>query len=143
MIAFMVIIAVDRLSKYLVLASDITQYAITPFLSLNVVMNRGISWGLFDGNSTYIFWLLTVLIMMVYGVLIKYTVTRLHNDTLLMGEALVLAGGLSNIIDRIWYGGVIDFIFLSYGRFSWPVFNVADIAIVCGIIQMLIIGLKS
>lgn len=51
----------------------------------------------------------------------------------LVGLIAIIAGSLSNIVDRFIYGGVIDFIELSYNQWIWPVFNVADVAIVCGI----------
>ena len=53
-----------------------------------------------------------------------------------LAEVAVIAGASSNIIDRFWYGGVVDFILLEYEQWSWPLFNVADIVIVGGIIVM-------
>lgn len=52
-------------------------------------------------------------------------------------EILVFAGAISNLVDRVLYGAVLDFIELYVGRWSWPVFNVADSLIVCGVIGML------
>jgi signal peptidase II len=46
---------------------------------------------------------------------------------------LVLGGSLSNLVDRLWYKAVLDFIELYIGPYSWPVFNVADVCIVIGI----------
>ncbi len=54
----------------------------------------------------------------------------------LWGAALVLAGGLSNMLDRYLVGGVIDFIAISFGTFDWPIFNGADVAIFCGILYL-------
>jgi len=53
-------------------------------------------------------------------------------------EVCIIAGSISNLIDRVIYGGVIDFIILSYGSLSWPVFNVADAMIVLGVILLLL-----
>jgi signal peptidase II len=52
-------------------------------------------------------------------------------------EIMVLAGAISNVIDRAFYQGVIDFVHLHIGDWSWPIFNVADVAIVCGILWMI------
>jgi signal peptidase II len=51
----------------------------------------------------------------------------------IIGEVCVVTGSLSNLIDRVVYHGVIDFIILSYNDFSWPVFNIADTIIVLGV----------
>jgi len=50
-----------------------------------------------------------------------------------IAETLIIAGSVSNLIDRAVYGGVVDFVLLSYGTMSWPVFNIADVAIVMGV----------
>jgi signal peptidase II len=63
-----------------------------------------------------------------------------HN---VVGETLVVAGSVSNIIDRFWYGGVVDFIEFSYGTWIWPSFNIADMCIVFGIAIMLISHIKK
>jgi signal peptidase II len=50
-----------------------------------------------------------------------------------MGFGLIIGGALGNVIDRAIYGAVIDFILLSWKSWSWPVFNLADMAISCGV----------
>jgi signal peptidase II len=52
-------------------------------------------------------------------------------------ELLIITGALSNFFDRFWYGGVIDFIHVHCGSWSFPVFNGADISIVCGVALLL------
>ena len=54
------------------------------------------------------------------------------------GLALVLGGAIGNVIDRLIYGYVVDFVFFYYGEWSWPAFNVADSAITVGVILLLI-----
>jgi len=59
-----------------------------------------------------------------------------HNDARgrsIIGEICIIAGSFYNLIDRVLYGGVIDFIILSYANVSWPVFNIADVMIVIGV----------
>jgi signal peptidase II len=66
----------------------------------------------------------------------SYAYHRWHDNKIIIGEVIVLAGGISNLIDRALYQGVIDFIALSWGPLSWPVFNVADVCIVFGVFLM-------
>ena len=52
----------------------------------------------------------------------------------ILGHVCVIAGSVANIVDRIVYHGVIDFIVVSFRHYSWPVFNIADMAIVAGVV---------
>ncbi len=72
-----------------------------------------------------------------------YTYLRWRKGFWIGGECFVLAGSLSNIVDRIIYHGVLDFILLSFNTWSWPVFNIADMAIVFGVGIMIIQGYKE
>jgi signal peptidase II len=66
---------------------------------------------------------------------------QLWNSTsLLVGLAfgLIIGGAIGNVIDRAIYGAVVDFILLSWKTWSWPVFNIADTAITCGVVLILI-----
>ncbi len=79
------------------------------------------------------FWLLTAIIMaMVLGCAI-YTLYRILNHLPALAEIVVLAGALSNVIDRLWFGAVLDFIELYVGTWHWPVFNIADSMILLGV----------
>lgn len=64
---------------------------------------------------------------------------RKHNDQKLfcLGLALVLGGALGNLYDRLTLGHVVDFLFFHYADFYWPAFNLADSAIVGGVILLL------
>lgn len=55
-----------------------------------------------------------------------------------LGLALVLGGALGNLYDRVTLGYVVDFIFVHYQKFYWPAFNIADSAISCGVVLLLI-----
>ena len=85
----------------------------------------------------YQFLVVSIVITGITLALASYTAIRAMNHQLIFGEILVLAGSCSNLIDRFIYGGVVDFILLSYGDWSFPVFNCADVCIVIGIGLML------
>ena len=59
------------------------------------------------------------------------------------GFLLILSGALSNVLDRVVYHGVIDFIVVHYGNWYWPTFNIADVAIEFGAVWLIIQGLYT
>jgi len=110
---------------------------VNQFLSYELVFNRGISWGLFNAQSVLLFLLVSLIIASVTLCVGCHAYYLYRRGFSIFGHVLVFVGSFSNIIDRIYYGGVIDFILLSCRHYSWPVFNVADMAIVIGIIIMM------
>lgn len=123
----------DRFSKWYALNHFAEPVRVNQFLSFELTFNRGISWGLFHSDNMITFGIVTLLIFAVtIGVYIS-AVPRYHAGHLVVGELLVVIGSFSNIMDRLTHGGVIDFILLSYGDWHWPVFNIADMAIVLGV----------
>jgi signal peptidase II len=96
-------------------------------------MNRGVAWGFFHSEAQTPFVLLSLMIFGVMMLLASFAYNRLNEESLIVGEVLVIAGAFSNIIDRIIYQGVIDFIVFSWGSFVFPAFNIADICVVLGV----------
>ncbi len=123
----------DRITKYYALTSCSEQCRVNAFLSFEVVFNRGISWGLLHSDGSALFLFVTFLIAAITFSFMFYAYLRLMQGFLIIGETLVIAGSLCNLIDRAWHKGVIDFIVLSYHDWSWPVFNIADAVIVTGV----------
>ena len=135
---FLWVLIIDRVTKYWVLTYVDNVYQVTDFLSFDFVLNRGISWGMFHAESDGIFWLLSLMILGVFMLLVSFAYRRWHEANLIIGEVLVIAGAFSNIIDRMLYRGVVDFIVISWGDyFSFPAFNIADACIVVGVFMML------
>lgn len=133
---FLYILGLDRVTKYWALTHLSTEIRVNDFLSFDFVLNRGVSWSMFHSESNTAFYLLTLVIIGVTLFLGSYAYHRWHDNKIIIGEVIVLAGGISNLIDRALYQGVIDFIALAWGPLSWPVFNVADICIVFGVLLM-------
>lgn len=121
-IFFFALIAIDQLSKYLVRPLD-------GFY----ICNTGISFGI--QLPAFVFWFLWIAII---GFLIYFIVKKASCfDKIVL--IFILAGATSNIIDRLCFGCVIDFIDLKI----WPVFNFADIFISIGAIWLILKNLKS
>lgn len=126
----------DRITKHMALGM-IKTHVIAPFLSFQLVFNRGISWGMFHSEHHGFFVALSVVIVGIIAALAWHTYARYKVGRSIYAELMVLAGASSNVIDRALYQGVIDFVHLHIGDWSWPIFNVADVAIVLGIFWMI------
>ncbi|MEX0939913.1 MAG: signal peptidase II [Candidatus Babeliales bacterium] len=138
---FLLLISIDQLSKWLVLKYCIfgVTYKIFSIVSCKLVFNRGIAFGLFNCSEKHAFIGVSLAIIVVYQLFVGYFFIgncRRSFESLKIGELLILAGGLSNIIDRLMHAGVVDFILLSYHGWAWPIFNIADACIVLGVFIM-------
>jgi signal peptidase II len=126
------VIVLDRLSKAwaLQLTHDLV---VNDYLSFTLTFNRGINWGILNSQNSPLFIAINIGIAAIIVCLLWYTIHCYRQGHSLIPHTLILAGACSNYFDRIAYGGVIDFIVLSWRSFSWPAFNIADCAIVVGI----------
>ena len=129
------IIILDRITKYRALTTlaDGSVYTFNRMLSYELVFNRGISWGVFSSGSPYTAIFITSVTAGLIGLLLWMAYDKWRKGRAFLGEGCIIAGALSNVFDRFVYAGVIDFIHISYGVFSWPLFNVADVSIVIGV----------
>ncbi len=130
-LGFLVIMA-DRLTKSWALKVNGYQ-EINEYLSFGLTFNRGINWGFFNSQSSLVFLGINILIALVIAAMVIYTVGCWLHKQPIIGNILIIAGALSNYYDRMIHGGVIDFIVVSWGTWSWPAFNIADIAICVGV----------
>ena len=107
-----------------------------PFVNLIVVWNRGISYGLFQQNGDVGRWVL-IAVSILAAIGLSFWIRRAAGRVLAVSLGLIVGGALGNVIDRLAYGAVFDFIQLHLGDWSWYVFNVADAAIVAGVFGLL------
>jgi signal peptidase II len=112
---------------------------VLPIFNLVMVWNRGISFGMFGGGALPP-WLLAAFagaVALGLGVWLARVETRL----LAVGLGLVIGGALGNIVDRLRFGAVADFLDFHVAGYHWPAFNLADAAITIGVGLLLIDGL--
>lgn len=128
----LLVILADRISKSWALSLT-DEKIINPFLSFGLTFNRGINWGFFNSTNSTLFTIINIGIAATIIGLFIYTYYCWKMGQPILGNALIIAGALSNYYDRMMHGGVIDFIILSWGSYSWPAFNVADAAICLGV----------
>ncbi len=135
---FAILVGADQLSKWYAQYAFATPVVVNDFLSFTLAYNRGISWGFFYSESTAGFVAVTLATCGVLALVARHAWQRAQAGRTIVPEVLVLSGAFSNLLDRFVHGGVVDFILLSYKGWSWPVFNLADAAIVCGVGLMLL-----
>ena len=127
-----VTLAIDQISKVLVslfLQLNISIQVIPNFFYLTLCHNEGAAWGIFSNHSFVILFGPIVAIFLIYHFIYCFK-SNLRNN---VAFGLLCGGLAGNLIDRIVSGYVIDFLDFYLFRYDYPVFNVADIAIVIGI----------
>jgi signal peptidase II len=143
-LAALLTLALDQASKFWLL--NIFEIArrgaveVTPFFDLVLAWNTGISYGLFQGNGLFNRIVLSA-IMIVAVIAIVVWLLRAGSRLVALCLGLIIGGALGNAIDRLIHGAVVDFALfhISFGghTFNWYVFNLADVAIVAGVVGLL------
>ena len=109
---------------------------ISPVFDLILVWNRGISYGLFQqDNPTGQMVLLVGTVLAILGLLVW--MARVKQARLAVALGVLTGGAVGNAIDRAAYGAVVDFLHLHWNGWSWYVFNLADAAIVVGVLILM------
>jgi lipoprotein signal peptidase len=106
-------------------------------LNLTFVRNRGVTFGLFNGLGD---WSSLALVAVALGVVVALGVWLRRAESTLVAIALgtIAGGAVSNVVDRLRFGAVVDFVHAHLGGWSWYVFNLADAAIVCGVATLVL-----
>lgn len=134
-----ILIIIDQITKiYMINLHGNSVIVIEGILQLSYAKNTGIAFGLADKN------LISIIItdMIVIFILLRFLILQRDNinKATRISLILILAGGISNLIDRIVYKGVIDFIDISQRIEHFPIFNIADIFIIIGFIMFVIVS---
>jgi len=129
-----IVVALDQITKYLVLTyiNPYDSFKILPFLHLVLVTNKGAAFGMFKNIGSGFFMAASAIAI----IFVIYLLVRGKENHL--GLSLIFGGAIGNLIDRILYGRVVDFIDLSIGKYHWPAFNVADSALSVGVTIILL-----
>jgi signal peptidase II len=142
----LLVIILDQFSKYMV--SDLLHLyesvAVLPFFSVTLLHNSGAAFSFLAGAGGWQRWLFTA-IALVVSVAIIVWIKRLSTTEKWQAAALalILGGALGNVIDRLRFGYVVDFLDVYYQKWHWPAFNVADSAITVGVAILLVATLRG
>lgn len=127
------IIAFDQWSKWLIKSSFRlyqSQPVIEDFFHLTYVTNEGMAFGLTLPGGKHVLLILTILLT---GFIAGYLWNERNGHPFMKyGLALILSGAIGNLIDRVIYGKVVDFVDIMIGDFHWYIFNVADTSVTLG-----------
>jgi signal peptidase II len=134
----LLIIMLDQITKHLVLKylNPFESIEILPVLHLVLVSNKGGAFGMFKGTGSTLF----IGISIVAIIFVIWLLICTKEDY--VGLSLIMGGAIGNLIDRLHYGWVVDFIDFSIGKFHWPAFNVADSALTIGVTIILLAHIK-
>ncbi len=108
------------------------------FFHITYVRNKGAAFGIFADSAFRIPFFITISIIAVGGLLWYYRKLTPEQKWLQYGVSLILSGAVGNLIDRVRFGEVIDFLDVHWYRHHWPAFNVADSAITIGVAILII-----
>lgn len=143
-IAVFILVFLDQLSKIVI------RIYIQPSESVGVIegffylvnrVNTGAAWSFLAGTSWGIYFLSGVSFLA--SVFIIYLIYTINNKKLLASLILICGGSIGNLVDRVLFGGVTDFLDFHFGSYVYPTFNLADSFIVCGSIFLVIVVISD
>ncbi|MCD8563317.1 MAG: signal peptidase II [Alphaproteobacteria bacterium] len=111
-----------------------------PFFNIVMVWNEGVSFGLFNNLAVPIPVLLSGFSLLLSAAFIIWML-RTTSCATALALALIVGGALGNVIDRLRFGAVIDFLDFYIGNWHWPAFNLADSCIVLGVLGLIVYSL--
>jgi signal peptidase II len=142
------VVILDQLGKYLLLlhfgepACVNRTETLTAFFDLVSTCNRGMSFGILNSGEGLNVPLFVAGAVVIVGILV-FWLSRVRSDILAIAIGLIIGGAVGNVVDRIRFHAVIDFLYFHIGAWYWPAFNFADSAICIGVAVMLLDGLLT
>ena len=140
LLAIIFLVLIDQCMKVsiskIMLNNSFEDIKLLPFLNIVFVRNTGVSFGMFSEwgiLGRYFFSIFSIVVGSFLILLAIFSDTKLFRISL----GLISSGALGNAIDRVYFGGVIDFIDFFIYNFHWPAFNFADIFITIGVVLLL------
>lgn len=142
----LIVIAADQLSKYVVAVQVMLneERRITSFFNIFLIHNYGGAFSFLNNPAGGQAWLFSGLAIGIsVGMVLWMLFSSSGQNFLLMTLSLIIGGAVGNLIDRLQYGYVVDFLDFHLNNFHWPTFNAADTAISLGAFFLLLIFLKK
>jgi signal peptidase II len=141
----LVVLIIDQLTKFEVTSALVLyqRIPVLPFFDIVRLHNTGAAFSfLADASGWQNTLFMVVAVVVVIGVLWWLAqLPRRGKALLALGLALLIGGAIGNLVDRVLYGHVVDFLLFYYGEWAFPAFNVADSAITCGVGLVLFDGM--
>lgn len=134
------VVALDQITKQLFWRNGQNYDIIDGYFHITLVKNAGAAFGMFQGGRLFF-----IVASVAAVVLISLVALRLPSEERLrrLWLGLILGGAIGNLIDRVLFGEVIDFLQIGFRGHYWPVFNVADMAVTVGASLLVLFALRS
>ena len=142
-LAAVLVVILDQISKWVILTQVMdppVAITVLPIFDLVLAWNRGVSFSMFSSAADHAPYLLAGFAVLVAGML-GIWLSRVKAPLPALGLGLVIGGALGNVVDRLRFGAVVDFLYFHYAGWGWPAFNLADSAITVGVALLLLDGL--
>lgn len=134
-----IIFVIDQILKSVVQLNNVNVSVIDNFFRLTYYQNTGAAWSILEGYSYLLILISIIMLVLVFNMMYSYEDDKLNNAAF----GLLIGGILGNLCDRVFYGMVRDFIDIRLFGYEFPVFNIADMAIVIGVLLILISTIKG
>ena len=137
-----IILVIDIISKRLVIGNLLTSESINvigDFFRITYAQNTGVAFSLIEGYVGFIIIMTLVVIIMIF----KYVKNNKVDKYEEIGYSFILGGAIGNLLDRVLYGYVIDFLDFNIFGYDFPIFNIADSFIVIGVFILGIISFRE
>ena len=135
-VIILLVLALDLVSKYLAqtyLANAAALSIIPNFFELTYVINTGAAWSILEGQRTFF-----IVISSAVSIGLIYYLIKEKEPLMSLAVSLILAGTVGNLYDRIFFGFVRDMLSFNFFGYQFPVFNIADSALVIGVILIIV-----
>ena len=139
LIISVIALVIDQITKLLVQTYNARISIIDNFFSIRYFQNTGAAWSILEGKTTLLVAVSLIMLVFVYSMMFSFDEDKLSDTAF----GLLFGGILGNLIDRIFYGFVRDFIAVRIFSYNYPIFNIADAAIVIGVILLIIATIKG
>ncbi len=132
------IVVLDQITKYLFWSNGSNYQILDGYFNITLVKNAGAAFGMFQGGRAFF-----IAASVLAAILIAYLGMRLPREDRArrVWLGLILGGALGNLIDRVRFGEVVDFLQIGFRGHYWPVFNVADIGVTVGATMLILYAL--
>ena len=135
-VIILLVLALDLVSKYLAqtyLANAAALSIIPNFFELTYVINTGAAWSILEGQRTFF-----IVLSSAVSIGLIYYLIKEKEPLMSLAVSLMLAGTVGNLYDRIFFGFVRDMLSFNFFGYQYPVFNIADSALVIGVILIIV-----
>lgn len=134
-----IVLIIDQILKLLVQTFSTNISMIKNFFAITYYQNTGAAWSILEGQQVLLILVAVVMLVVVYSMMFSFEENKLTN----FAFGVLFGGIVGNLIDRILFGYVRDFIAFTIFGYHFPIFNIADVAIVVGVILLIIDTIKG